>query len=139
TYRFLGYYLPSPCHSGTSWTGKYQLLKGMGWGFAFLYVGQQVAGGLCSANTLTRNQGLFDGTDAITKCQAEGFPQDSIVFLDIEAIEPPVPVEMLDYYRGWISAILDGGFVKPGTYCAAKNAVELFNAAQAEYASHGLP
>jgi Domain of unknown function (DUF1906) len=109
----------------------------MGWGFAILYVGQQAAGGPCSANTLTRNQGLFDG--AMSKCQTEGFPQGSIVFLDVEGMDPPVPSEMIDYYRGWISVILDSNYVKPGTYCAAKNANDLFNAAQVEYAAHGLP
>jgi len=46
---------------------------------------------------------------------------------------------MVDYYRGWISSILDSNYLKPGTYCAAKNAVDLINAAQAEYSAHGLP
>jgi hypothetical protein len=139
SYQFVGYYLPSPCHPGASWAGKYQLLKNMGWGFAILYVGQQVVGGSCSANTLTRNQGLFDGADTVSKCQTEGFPQGSIVFLDVEGMDPPTPTEMIDYYRGWVSAILDSNYIKPGTYCAAKNANDLFNAAQVEYAAHGLP
>jgi hypothetical protein len=40
-YEWVGYYLPAPCHSGTSWSGTRQRLAGMGWGMAVIYVGQQ--------------------------------------------------------------------------------------------------
>ena len=40
-YEWVGYYLPAPCHSGTSWMGKRQRLADMGWGMAVIYVGQQ--------------------------------------------------------------------------------------------------
>lgn len=43
-YRWVGYYLPAPCHNDSSWAGKRQALSGMGWGMAVIYVGQQTWG-----------------------------------------------------------------------------------------------
>lgn len=43
-YRWVGYYLPAPCHQDTSWEGKRATLAGMGWGMAVIYVGQQTWG-----------------------------------------------------------------------------------------------
>lgn len=43
-YRWVGYYLPAPCHNDSSWAGKRQTLSGMGWGMAVIYVGQQTWG-----------------------------------------------------------------------------------------------
>ncbi len=40
-YEWVGYYLPAPCHSGTTWMGKRERLANMGWGMAVIYVGQQ--------------------------------------------------------------------------------------------------
>ena len=40
-YEWVGYYLPAPCHKGTTWLGKRQRLADMGWGMAVIYVGQQ--------------------------------------------------------------------------------------------------
>src|SRR6185437_7088284 len=43
-YKWVGFYLPSPCHKDDSWTGKRAVLDSMGWGFAVVYVGQQTWG-----------------------------------------------------------------------------------------------
>lgn len=43
-YRWVGYYLPAPCHKDESWSGKRQTLVDMGWGLAVVYVGQQTWG-----------------------------------------------------------------------------------------------
>jgi len=43
-YRWVGYYLPAPCHNDDSWEGKRDTLSGMGWGMAVIYVGQQTWG-----------------------------------------------------------------------------------------------
>jgi hypothetical protein len=43
-YRWVGYYLPAPCHQDASWEGKRQTLSNMGWGMAVIYVGQQTWG-----------------------------------------------------------------------------------------------
>jgi hypothetical protein len=43
-YRWVGYYLPAPCHNDDSWEGKRETLTNMGWGMAVIYVGQQTWG-----------------------------------------------------------------------------------------------
>jgi hypothetical protein len=139
TYKWCGYYLLAPCHGPKfkPWTGKYQFLRGLGLGLAVLYVGRQQAG--CGSGSLSRPQGQTDGLDTIAKCNQEGFPQDVVVFLDVEHFDGDISANMKDYYKGWIGAILDDGKFKPGTYCADSNANDLINAAQEEYAAHGLP
>lgn len=44
TYKWVGYYLPAPCHKDPSWSGKRETLLRMGWGLAVVYVGQQTWG-----------------------------------------------------------------------------------------------
>jgi hypothetical protein len=139
TYKWCGYYLLAPCHGAafTPWTGKYQFLRGLGLGLAILYVGRQQTG--CGADSLSRAQGQTDGADAIAKCNQDGFPQNAIIFLDVEHFDGGLAANMRDYYQGWIGTILDDGKFKTGTYCADTNANDLINAAQQEFAAHGLP
>src|SRR5690348_1001268 len=40
-YRWVGYYLASPCHRDASWMGTLPTIQRIGWGTALLYVGQQ--------------------------------------------------------------------------------------------------
>jgi len=45
-YKWVGYYLPAPCHKDDSWAGKRTQLANMGWGLAVIYVGQQTWSGV---------------------------------------------------------------------------------------------
>jgi len=45
-YKWVGYYLPAPCHKDDSWAGKRTELTNMGWGLAVIYVGQQTWSGV---------------------------------------------------------------------------------------------
>ena len=45
-YKWVGYYLPAPCHKDDSWAGKRTHLTDMGWGLAVIYVGQQTWSGV---------------------------------------------------------------------------------------------
>jgi hypothetical protein len=45
-YKWVGYYLPSPCHKDDSWSGQRAQLTEMGWGLAVIYVGQQTWAGV---------------------------------------------------------------------------------------------
>lgn len=139
TYTWCGYYLLALCHGPKfiPWSGKYQFLRGLGLGLAVLYVGCQQDG--CGSGSLSRTQGQTDGNDTINKCNQEGFPQNAVVFLDVEHFDGAISDDMKSYYQGWVGAILDDGKFKPGTYCADSNANDLINAAQQEYAAHGLP
>jgi hypothetical protein len=101
-----------------------------------VYVGRQAAG--CGANKLTRQQGLSDASDAISKAKSEGFPQGATIFLDIELMDT-VSTKMLQYMRGWIAGLLQDKTYKPGVYAHFRNANALMTAARQEYAAQGEP
>jgi hypothetical protein len=138
TYQFVGYYLPAPCHGSafTPWTGKAAFIAGLGLGFAVVYVGLQQTG--CGAAALSHDKGVEHGRDTLARCESEAFPNGTVVFLDVEHFDGSLSGAMEDYVRGWIGAILDDGSIKPGIYCAKRNADELRGAAQREYDARGL-
>lgn len=159
-YRWTGYYLAAPCHRDITWTGKYSTLATMGWGTTAIYVGQQdwtqipgpalnravdpespagaTVGQLatCSASLLSAQQGLDEAADAAAKMRADGFPDRSVVFLDVEFVTSVTPA-LLDYYRAWIRGVLQDGRYLPGVYAAKSNAVTLYNAALELYRAGG--
>lgn len=151
-YRWVGYYLPSPCHKDASWTGKRQLLTDMGWGLALVYVGQQTwgrtprpltparlaslakSGASCNADLVTGDRGATDGADAIAVTLREGFAPRSVVFLDIERMEK-MPEAMRSYYRAWARRLLRDGRYLPGVYVHAHNAQVVHDDLKAEFAA----
>jgi hypothetical protein len=154
-YRWVGYYLPSPCHKDKSWTGKRQTLVDMGWGLAVVYVGQQTwgrkprtltparmaslikSGATCNADLLSTERGTADGSDAIVLTEREGFPARSIVFLDIERMEK-MPQAMRDYYRAWAKRLLTDGRYRPGAYVHKHNAQAVYDDYKAEFLAAGI-
>ncbi|MDB4881416.1 MAG: hypothetical protein JWL95_182 [Gemmatimonadetes bacterium] len=154
-YRWVGYYLPSPCHKDPSWAGKRQALVDMGWGLAVVYVGQQTWGrtprkltasqlaalvkskATCNADLVSADRGTVDGADAIAVAESEGFPRRSIVFLDIERMEK-MPEVMRDYYRAWSKQLLTDGRYRPGVYVHAHNAQTVYDDVKAEFAAAGI-
>jgi len=138
-YVFTGYYLEAPCHNAAKfkpWSGHMNDLKQIGWGFVVVYVGRQAAG--CGSDKLTRDQGLADAVDAIGKAKEDEMSQGGTIFLDVERMEV-LSGGMVQYMRGWIRGLLDDGTYKPGIYAHFHNAIDLFNAAQQEYADQGQP
>jgi hypothetical protein len=147
-YRWVGYYLPAPCHRDSSWAGRREALDRMGWGVAVLYVGQQVFEGepppdstaatpvVCSRTLLTEAQGRRDAADAVARMAAEGFAPGTVVFLNVERSET-LPAEMGAYYRAWTAGVLADGRYRPGTYAHRLNADALFALALAAYRAAG--
>jgi hypothetical protein len=151
-YRWVGYYLPSPCHKDASWSGKRQQLTDMGWGLAVVYVGQQTwgrtprkltparlaslqkSGASCNADLVTADRGAGDGRDAIDVASREGFAPQSIVFLDIERMEK-MPEAMRGYYRAWARTLLRDGRYRPGVYVHAHNAQTVYDDLKTEFAA----
>jgi len=142
-YQWVGYYLPSPCHRGTSWAGKRTEIEQAGFGIAVLYVGQQTWDGvpeleeepdeiICSRTLLTAEQGQRDGQDAVDKMRQEGFPPESIVYLNIERMET-IPASMVAYYTNWLETVLADGDFTPGTYAHRRNAEALFGHARVAF------
>ena len=137
-YKWVGYYLPSPCHDDKSWVGKRDTLQQMGWGVAIVYVGQQTWGRTprhittaerdalrkkndCSADLISAEEGILNADDATARAAAEGFSPGAVVFLDLERMQT-IPPEMRDYYRAWASRMLANGKYKPGIYTHQFNA-----------------
>lgn len=155
-YSWVGYYLPqAPCHKGTTWAGKRQTLKDMGWGLAVVYVGQQTwgrtpktltptqmarlvkRGETCNADFLSAGRGVQDALDAIARTQAEGFPKGAVIFLDVERMET-VPARMRDYYKAWTATVLKDGRYRPGVYVHSHNAQDVYTDVKAMFAAAGL-
>jgi hypothetical protein len=148
-YRWVGYYLPAPCYTGTTWTGRRPALSQMGWGFAVLFVGEQdwsamraapgdtvpVAepGARCVTANLTAENGAAHAAAAEAAAAADGFPDATIVFLNVERVERVSP-ELEAYVRGWVATMLDRGRYTPGLYAHDLNAAELYAVVVGEFA-----
>jgi hypothetical protein len=112
---FTGFYLaPTPSHHDRGWMGKRSFLQSLGLGFAPVYVGQQQSppGSL----NLTAAQGAIDGQNAAQLAQGAGFPNSSVLYLDVET-GPPASQAFFDYYHAWVQAVIDNSF-SPGVYCS---------------------
>ncbi len=155
-YSWVGYYLPAaPCHRGTTWKGKRQPLIDMGWGLAVVYVGQQTwgrtpktltpaqmarvikRGETCNADFLGAGRGVQDGIDAILKAEAEGFPDGTVIFLDVERTEK-IPSPMRDYYKAWTATVLKDGRYRAGVYVHSHNAQDVYTDVKAMFVAAGL-
>ena len=90
----------------------------------------------CSATLLSTAQGSSEATDAIAKARGEGFPDQSVIFLDIEYVTNVTPA-LLDYYRAWVGGLLTDGHYRPGVYAAKSNAQTLYQAALDLYRAAG--
>ena len=147
-YRWVGYYLSSPCHRESSWSGRRAEIEQLGWGLAVLYVGQQTFDGmappdtaagtpiLCSRTLLTGEQGRRDGQDAVAAAIREGFPTGSVIFLNVERMQT-IPDSMRTYYSAWQRELLGDGRYLPGTYAHQVNAAHLHRLAAAAYSEAG--
>ncbi|MBV8568432.1 MAG: DUF1906 domain-containing protein [Methylobacteriaceae bacterium] len=110
-----GFYLgKAPSHPSTSWMKHRSDLDKQGWGFAPIYVGQQVTGPGTHNSSLA--QGQADGKDAVALMGQAGFPNGSSVYLDIENGPPLMPVQH-DYIAGWVDTVAAHQY-QPGVYCS---------------------
>jgi hypothetical protein len=140
-YRWAGYYLPAPCFTNTSWTGKRAALAGLGWGFAVLFIGEQDWNAAppgardsasaatqsvhCTTMNLTPQNGAAHALAADSAMSSEGFPNGSVIFLDVEPVQGVSPA-LAGYVRTWVATLLDSGHFVPGLYVHEKNASELY-------------
>lgn len=123
-----GFYLPAPNHPNTSWVppsapaSVRSTLLGQGWGFAPLYVGQQT-----DSHVLTASQGVLDAQDAANQASRAGFPQNAVIFLDIE-LGGRLPSAMIDYYKAWVQELFNNNY-QPGVYCSFDKSADQLSAA----------
>jgi len=78
----------------------------------------------CSQPLVTKAQGSTDAVDAIAKMRADGFPRGTTIFLDVERVNTVSPA-LVDYYRAWLTGVLNDGHYKPGVYATKLNAPAL--------------
>jgi hypothetical protein len=151
-YRWVGYYLESPCHPRSSWTGRRAELAAGGWGMAVLYVGEQdwnevpsppAGPGVtpqdapqCTRENLTEDHGRAHGAAASALATAEGFAAGTIVYLNVERVERVTPA-LRAYVSGWLDGMLDAGVHRPGLYVHAHNANALYALAVEAFGRRG--
>ena len=153
-YRWVGFYLPAPCYTGTSWVGKRVGLERLGWGIAILFVGEQdwpagsvvgldtaavdttIGGAVpvgetagevrCTRGNLSASQGRADAAEARAAARDEGFAAGSVIYLDVEPVES-VSDSLASYVGAWAAAVAGTGY-RPGLYAHGRNADDLLAA-----------
>lgn len=115
TFAWTGYWLNNPPGANTnSWTGKRDIVKAAGLGFAVLYNGRLYKDlkGRNPAQVGTR-----DGKDAAARANAQGFHAQTLIFIDQEEGGRLLP-EQRAYLHAWVDAVTAAGF-RAGVYCSA--------------------
>jgi hypothetical protein len=149
-YRWVGFYLPAPCYTGTTWQGTRERIEAIGWGTAVLFVGEQDWAEIlpedqviadptlprCTRANLHADRGRGDGAAAATAAAGEGFPPGTVIHLNVERVEQ-VSSDLRDYVRAWSAALLEDGRYAPGLYAHAHNAEALHAVLREEFGRAG--
>ncbi len=114
TFSYTGYWLSNPPGSKTNtWVGKRKVLVDSGFGFLVIFNGKtyaQLRGG---------NPGGLGTSDARVAAEAarrEGFPKETVIFLDQEE-GGRLLAEQRAYLHAWIDEVHKTGF-RAGVYCS---------------------
>ena len=115
TFGFTGYWLNSPPGADSNtWRGKRQIIQTMGYGFLLLFNGREYSYLKASGNAA--RVGSADSAQAVRSAQREGFPKDSILFLDQEQGGRMLP-EQRTYIHAWVDGVVHAGY-RAGVYCS---------------------
>jgi hypothetical protein len=116
SFSFVGYWLsPFPGGNSNSWSGKRELLRSKGFGFALLFAGPPSGQLRDEAYTLKRV--AEDARTAAAAARREGFSAGSVIFLDVEE-GGRLPSAYFTYLKLWASELSRLGF-RAGIYCSA--------------------
>jgi hypothetical protein len=119
TYSYAGYWLNNPPGAKTNtWAGKRQALESAGFGFLVLFNGRLYKELKHDASAT----GVADGRAAVGAARREGFPQRTIIFLDVEE-GGRMLAEQKAYIFAWVDAVTAAGF-RAGVYCSGIPAKE---------------
>ena len=86
----------------------------------------------CSRTLLSTEQGSIDAIDAVTKTASDGFPNGTVIFLDIEHMNV-IPASMDAYDRAWVQQVLADGRYRPGIYVSKSNAAAIYEGVRRAY------
>jgi hypothetical protein len=116
TFSFTSYWLnPPPGEKHTSWLGKRSLLQAQHFGFLVLYNGRLTKN--LKTNSDAKQKGTNDATNAAKLAHQEGFPAETLIFLDIEEGGRLRPAYH-EYVHAWIDTLSQARF-RAGAYCSA--------------------
>lgn len=120
-FSFTGYWLTNPPgENANTWTGKRELLRSQGWGFLVLANGKLDAEILKAKKrgTSPAELGKNDAANAITAAKREGFPPQTIIFLDQEE-GGRLLEEQAAYLLAWTEAVGASNY-RPGVYASGQ-------------------
>ena len=121
TFSYSGYWLNNPPGArANSWTGKRKILQAAGFGFLVLFNGRTYAE-IKRAGDATK-LGASDAAVAVRTARAEGFPLQTIIFLDQEQ-GGRLLREQRAYLHAWVDGVIAAHFAA-GVYCSGIAAKE---------------
>jgi hypothetical protein len=115
SYSFASYWLsPPPGDKSNSWIGKRSVIQAHGFGFLLLYQGRTSSQLPYKKDSI--EAGLADARAAAAAARRDGFPEDSIIFLDVEE-GGRFFGGYLAYLQSWAESLTKEKF-HPGIYCS---------------------
>lgn len=115
SYSFASYWLsPPPGEKSNSWVGKRGLLQSQGFGFLLLCQGRTSSQLPNKKDSI--DAGLADARAAAAAARREGFPEGSVIFLDVEE-GGRFSDGYHAYLRSWADSLKQEKF-RPGIYCS---------------------
>ena len=134
TFSYTGYWLNDPPGEKTNtWTGHRAAVESAGFGFLVLFNGRLYAELKSAApKSVARAMklGNSDAQAAANAARREGFPAQTIIFLDQEQGGRMLP-EQNAYIYAWVDAVTAAGF-RAGIYCSGIPAADDDNVVTAE-------
>lgn len=134
TFSYIGYWLNNPPGERTNtWTGHRAAVESAGFGFLVLFNGRLYtelkSAGLKSVAYAVK-LGNSDAQAATATARHEGFPAQTIIFLDQEQGGRMLP-EQKAYIYAWVDGVTAAGF-RAGIYCSGIAAKDDGNVVTAE-------
>jgi hypothetical protein len=115
TFSYSGYWLNNPPGAqSNSWTGKRQILESAGFGFLVIFNGRNYDE-IKSSGDAAR-LGSSDAAAAVSAAHVEGFPPQTVIFLDQEQGGRLLP-EQRAYLHAWVDGVNLSHFLA-GIYCS---------------------
>jgi hypothetical protein len=129
TFFYTGYWLNNPPGEKTNtWAGHRAAVESAGFGFLVLFNGRLYAELKSVANA--EKLGKADAQAATAAARREGFPAQTVIFLDQEQGGRMLP-EQKAYIYAWVDGVTAAGF-RAGVYCSGIAAKDDGNVVTAE-------
>jgi hypothetical protein len=121
TFAYSGFWLNNPPGANAnSWKGKRKNLEAAGFGFLVLFNGRTYAEIKSAGNAA--KVGSADAAKAVAAARSEGFPANTVIFLDQEQGGRLLP-EQRAYLHAWFDGVTAAHFAA-GVYCSGIGAPE---------------